>query len=112
MQSPIEALPDGTIVAGHRRAQAARHLGWSKVEVWVRDDLKAQGDAAVEDRFIWDNLGRRQMGPLEIARCYQRLKTNFRVNQSDRLSDRDKRDLRDQIGQRLGLSGRNLDRYL
>jgi ParB-like chromosome segregation protein Spo0J len=112
MLCEIEALPDGTIVCGHKRRLAARHLGWTTVKVWVRDDLLAQGESAVEERLVWDNLSRRQLGPLGLARCYQHLKKLGLTNPKSRLLDSEKRELRDQIGKRLKMSGRNLDRYL
>jgi ParB family chromosome partitioning protein len=108
---PVEALPDGTIVAGHKRLAAARLLGWAELTVWVRDDL-ADDPAAAERRLIEDNLNRRQLGPLELARCYRHLKLLEARRGAGGLSDSAKSDLRDAIGRRLGVSGRNLDRYL
>ena len=70
---PVEALPDGTIIAGHKRLAAARLLGWTELDVWVRDDLAAD-PAAAERRLIEDNLHRRQLGKLGLARCYRALK--------------------------------------
>jgi ParB/RepB/Spo0J family partition protein len=106
---PVECLPDGTLVAGHKRVAAAMLLGWPQVDVWVRHDLAAQGADASERRLIEDNLNRRQLQPLELARCYKRLKE---MGRSFGLCQRDKAELRDQIGKKLGMSGRNLDRYL
>jgi ParB/RepB/Spo0J family partition protein len=106
---PVECLPDGTLIAGHKRVAAARLLGWSEVTCWVRDDLRSQGDAAVEKRLIEDNLNRRQLAPLELARCYKRLKE---LGRRFGLCQQDKAELRDRIGEKLGMSGRNLDRYL
>jgi len=107
---PVEVLPDGTIIAGHKRVAAAILLGWAEITVWVRKDLDEQGPAAVERRLIEDNLDRRQLGPLEIARCYRELKALGR--RPGHISGPDRQDLRDQIGKRLGVSGRTLDRWL
>jgi ParB family chromosome partitioning protein len=109
---PVEVLPDKTIVCGHKRVQAAKMLGWTHVTVWVREDLAARGPAAVETRFIQDNVTRRQLSPLELGRCYLRLRELAKGAGRDRLANDDPQDLRDQIGQRLGRSGRTLDRYL
>jgi ParB-like chromosome segregation protein Spo0J len=35
----IQAEPDGTIIAGHGRWLAAKHLGWTSVNVIIRTDL-------------------------------------------------------------------------
>jgi ParB/RepB/Spo0J family partition protein len=109
--TPIEILPDNTIIAGHKRTTAARLLGWTEVRVWVREDL-AHDPVAVERRLIEDNLNRRQLGPIALARCYRQLKLLERRNQRGRLTAREQGDLRDQIGDRLGKSGRTMDRLL
>lgn len=103
----IEILPDGTIVCGHQRARALKLLGWEEVNCWVRYDLD---DLAVEARLIDDNLQRRQLSPLEAARCYKRLKEMGWNRWTDEVKKRE--DLRDVIGRRLGLSGRKLDRLI
>jgi ParB family chromosome partitioning protein len=111
LDHPVEILPNGTILAGHKRIAAAKLLGWTEIEVWVRDDL-ADDPAAAEKRLIEDNLVRRQLSPLETARCYQQLKKIEHGNGGRRHTDRERQDLRDAIGTRLGKSGRTLDRYL
>src|SRR5690349_3061937 len=65
--SPVEILPNGTIIAGHNRIAAARLLGWKEVSVWVRHDL-AGNPVAAERRLIVDNLTRRQLGAMGRAR--------------------------------------------
>ena len=110
LEHPPEILPDGTLIKGHQRVRAAKSLGWTEIQVIVRNDLAAQGAEAVEEAFITDNLDRRQLGPLEIARCYRRLKALER-NSPWGLSPREKGDLRDQLSKRFGVSGRTLDRY-
>jgi ParB-like chromosome segregation protein Spo0J len=105
----VEVLPDGTLVAGHKRVAAARLLGWQEVTCWVRLDLAEKGADAAERRLIEDNLTRRHLAPLELARCYRRLK---QLGRRADLCQGDKAELRDQIGKKLNMSGRNLDRYL
>jgi ParB/RepB/Spo0J family partition protein len=108
--TPVEILPDGTIIAGHKRVAAARLLEWSEVEVWVRHDL-ADDPSLATHRLVEDNLNRRQLGALSLARCYKVIKSECQSHRK-RLTGKDRRDLRDDIGQRLGCSGRTLDRYL
>jgi ParB-like chromosome segregation protein Spo0J len=109
--TPVEALPDGTLIAGHKRRLAAELLGLKELDVWVRYDLAAD-PAAAERRLIEDNLHRRQLGPLGLARCYKRLKVLGSMGLDGRLLDYEQRDLRDRLGERLNVSGRSLDRYL
>jgi hypothetical protein len=93
--------------------RAAKELGWEEIEVWVREDLDAEGDVAVELRLIGDNLHRRHLDKLDLARSYRRLR------ELEQNLPREKRhlscggDLRDVIARKLGgQSGRNHDRYL
>jgi ParB family chromosome partitioning protein len=109
--TPAEVLPDGTLLGGHRRLKAARHLGWAELTEWVREDL-ANDPKAAEARLIEDNLYRRNMGPLGRARCYQRLKELAHGTSGGRLYAVDKVELRDRLGKHLGVSGRTLDRHL
>lgn len=105
--NPIEILADGTIICGHQRVRAAKLLSWTRIECWVRDDLEAEGEAAVMDRLIADNLHRRQLSHLAIARCYAERKKLGRNNLS---GDADG-DLRDLLAKQFDLGGRQLDRY-
>lgn len=112
LDHPIEILPDGTIICGHRRTLAARLLGWEEIDVLVRHDLEEAGDAAIEARLIEDNLFRRQLDELQIARCCLRLKELAAKADGHELFAFEKGDLRDAIGKKLGMSGRNLSRLL
>jgi ParB/RepB/Spo0J family partition protein len=111
---PIEITPDNVIICGHRRAEAAKSLGWQEIDAIVREDLADQGDAAVEERLINDNLHRRHLDPISQARCYERLLDLAKaqgLTRSNLPADlRGPR--RDVIGRKLGISGRTLDRYL
>lgn len=113
LQHPVEILPDGTVVAGHQRLRAVKILGWTEVPVRIRHDLAEAGEDAVVTYLIDDNLHRRQMDPLAIARAYRYLKVIERDRDYADLSYDDRRDIRDRIAARLGghYSGRTLDRY-
>lgn len=84
--------------------------GWKTISCWLREDLEELGEDAVEARFLEDNLNRRQLSKLAIARTYQRLKE---LHQDDWGSSHEAcGDLRDHLGKRIGMSGRQLDRYV
>jgi ParB/RepB/Spo0J family partition protein len=109
----IEILPDGhTIVTGHQRVRAARRLGWTKIRAIIRNDLAEAGTAAVEQHLIEDNLDRRHLSRLALARCYRRLKELERNRSPGTLQANEHAELRDRVGRKLNVSGRNLDRYL
>lgn len=105
---PIEILPDGTILSGHRRWQAIQSLGWPQVEVIVRSDLGGRNSQAAARRFFQCNLSRRHFTRLEKARVFQSL-MEYSPSGKDR---RGMGNIRDEIGRILGMSGRNLERWL
>jgi ParB family chromosome partitioning protein len=109
--TPVEALPNGLLLAGHKRLAAAKRLGWKQLDTWVRADL-ANDPAAAETRLIADNLVRRQLTPLELAACYVRIRDLEKNNPGGLMLGYQGGELRDRIGKRLGISGRTLDRYL
>jgi ParB/RepB/Spo0J family partition protein len=107
LRDPIEALPDGTIVAGHQRVRAARRLGWKEIDVIVREDLRDAGPAAVRKSLITDNLLRRHLSPLARAHCIKEL---VELELGGRRSSQEA--IKKQVGQLLGLSPRSVNRYL
>src|SRR5262249_7621186 len=109
---PIEVMPDGTIICGHQRVKAAKKLGWDSVKAVIREDLAAQGEAAVFDRLVSDNLNRRQLDPLGQARCYQKLKENASKLPRKARAAYSGMDLRDVLAKRFKMSGRTLGRWL
>ena len=112
LRYPIEILPSGEIIDGHMRVRAARTLKWKTIQVLVRDDLEHADESVIQAAMIEVNLLRRQLGPLEIARLYRRLREIARGQRSRRLGERDRRDLRDKLADRIGRwSGRTLDRW-
>jgi len=111
-KEPLEILPDGTIVCGHQRTRAAKMLRWEEIDVWVNHELAAQGDLAVEQRLIEDNLTRRNLDRLDQVRCYKRLVEMARETPEQRRRSHQRGRLRDIVGSRLGISGRTLERYL
>jgi len=106
--TPIEILSDGTIICGHSRLLAAKKLQKTEVLCVVRRDLEDAGPAAIEERLLDDNLNRRQLSNIDIARAYKRL-VELRPS---RKNTNGTGEFRDQTAQRLRMSGRNLDRLL
>jgi ParB family chromosome partitioning protein len=80
---PILVRPgnDGTfeLIAGERRCRAAERLGWTEIDAVVRnaDDRTMLAMALVE------NLQRDDLSPLDEARGYQRLMSEFHVSQGE-----------------------------
>jgi len=110
-RTPIEVTPDGRVIDGHQRWRAARKLGWATVTVVVRHDL-AGDEAAIERRMIEANLNRRQLDVLDRVRLARRMLEIDEKKRPGGLSQCDEQDLRDRVGEALGMSGRNVQRYL
>lgn len=73
IRHPPEILPNGTILRGHQRVRAARELGWTMIDIIIRDDLVDADEATVAEALIDDNLHRRQLSPIEQGACAVRL---------------------------------------
>lgn len=121
LKHPVEILSEGTIICGHQRVAAAKRLGWTHIDVMVRTDLKAKGEKAIEEALIGDNLHRRQLDPIEKARCIERLREwhdpgdyhqRRAREKSGEAHEYEKGTFRDYLGKELGMSGRTVDRYL
>lgn len=110
-RTPVEVTPDGRIIDGHQRCRAAEMLDWTEVFVVVRHDL-AGDEAAIERRMIEANLNRRQLDALDRVRLARRMLEIERKLKPGGLSDYAVQDLRDRLGEMLGMSGRNVQRYL
>jgi len=110
-QEPVQCLPGGTIIGGHRRVAAAKLLGWEQIRVVIREDLGEVDSPAVINHLIADNVMRRQLDDLSLARCYRGLKE---IASEDTEKSGDNGDLRDQLAARLGCdkSGRTMDRLV
>lgn len=111
LRIPIEILPDGTIVTGHQRVRAATRLSWKEIDVVIRHDLAAEGAVAVERHFVEDNFVRRQLSPLERAKCIRRL-MELETGRAAEMFGFRKEELKNRIATRMGLSIRSVNRYL
>jgi hypothetical protein len=103
-------LPENTILRGHQRKLAHAMNGTTEVQVLVRYDLERADEATVELEFLIDNLDRRHDDVLARARAALRLIELQRTRRGD-LSSPEVEEARDQVGQEIGMSGRNLQRY-
>lgn len=83
-----DGIPGYVIVAGHRRHAAVMLLGWERVDVLVRGDMRSDDDLAAA---LIENGQRAGLDPIEEARALQLLKT--RMGSSDL-----------EVGKRIGFS--------
>lgn len=107
-------LPANTIIGGHTRARAAEAAGLTTIPVHIRRDLVAASRPEIDEIFLTDNTLRRQLSPLAEARAAVGIYRARKARAGRSLNGRVAEDaaLRDQIGKIIGMSGRNLARYL
>lgn len=114
LQNLIQVLPKNaagllpnTIVNGHQRRRALLLNGVVRADVLVRYDL-AQADLdTIEMEFLRENVNRRQLDKLDMARVAKR---TYEIERRSASIDGDET-ARDRVGKAIGMSGRNLARY-
>lgn len=68
--NPITVTRDLTLIAGHRRCEAATRLGWSMIEATVVDGINDVRRLEIE---IEENLHRKDFSPVELLEGVRRL---------------------------------------
>jgi ParB-like chromosome segregation protein Spo0J len=106
---PIEITTKNMLIDGHQRLRAAKQLGWTEIDVWVRDDLKTPD--AVDRGHIEANVLRRQLGQLDQARLIKAL-WDMDKNQPREHGDPPAGDTRDRIAEQFGIDGRTAQRWV
>ncbi len=116
LKHPIEVLPSNiagfkidTILHGHNRRAALGLLGLKKAEVLVRYDLAEASKCVIKLDFLGENHNRGKEDPLTQARIAVEMLELERQRDGGRVTSGE---ARDRVGKVLGMSGRNLDRYL
>ncbi|NQU22793.1 MAG: ParB N-terminal domain-containing protein [Candidatus Nealsonbacteria bacterium] len=117
-RDPIDIVPNGTILCGHRRVKAAKRLEWKTIDVVVHHEL-ANDEAAAEAFFIGDNYTRRQLTTFQKVRCAKRRVELAKLGKVVLPEECDNlKKTRDKIGYLVvgengrNLSGREAERYL
>ncbi len=105
-------LKENTIIDGHQRRRALLKNGEKSATVIVRHDLADADPAAVERAYLEFNQNRRQLDPLARARVGLRLFEIEKKRPRGRLSAFENGEARDRVGKLIGMTGRNLNRYL
>ena len=68
--NPITVTRKGELIAGHRRLESAKRLGWQYIEVTVLSD---QNEIDKLEMEIEENTQRKALSPDELADAYRRL---------------------------------------
>jgi ParB-like chromosome segregation protein Spo0J len=108
--SRVEIAADGTMIDGHQRVEAAKLLHWSEIKVRVRHDLKTP--EAIERRMLEANRARRQLDTLDQVRVAKRDLELQNKRESGTLDEPKKEALIRQLRASLGMSKKNVCRWL
>ena len=68
--NPIMINTENELIAGHRRLESARRLGWDTIEVMV---LEKEGELEKLELEIEENVQRKNLTPEELADAYDRM---------------------------------------
>jgi hypothetical protein len=113
---PIVIRPDGTLIAGERRLEAAKALGWESIPVNVVDLTEIVrgefAENAMRKSFLPSEIDaiRRELEPIEKAAAEERQKTTRFGNGGGKFPPPTKGKPRDKIAAFAGVSGRTLDK--
>jgi hypothetical protein len=115
LQLPV-VRPDGRLIDGQRRIEAAKLLGWSEIPIHVVDiDAVVRGEFAANacrKDFLPSELVAigREVERVERERAKEREREGGRRKGSGKLPDPEKGDSRDKIAKQLGISGRTYEK--
>ncbi|MBF7082407.1 ParB N-terminal domain-containing protein [Desulfallas sp. Bu1-1] len=106
--NPLIITPDYTVLAGHLRLEAAQQAGLTHVPVVIRD-VDPDSDEAVE-LFIKDNLLRRQLNDMQVARLVRALKEKHGVKRGRPNNGNNNIIKQDKMSELIGLNEKQLRR--
>lgn len=69
---PVTITPDGVLVCGARRLEAAKRLGWRTLKVWVRSGISDELNHLLAQQD--ENEQRKPLDPLEQAALFRELR--------------------------------------
>lgn len=112
LKHKIVILRNNVIISGHQRRRALLSLGIDRYDVIVRYDLDPDDEDAVEREYLAENCTRRQLTPLRKAKLALRMMEIDQKQERGALLRCSNATARERVGKALGMSGRNLARYL
>jgi N6-adenosine-specific RNA methylase IME4 len=114
LMHPMVIRPDGTLIAGERRIEAVKLLGWTEIPVTVLDPYAVVRGEYAENTFRKDFTPSElvaiaaEVEQVERERAKERQRHGGRRERSGKLTGTG--DTRDKTAARLGISGRTYER--
>ncbi|GGO85045.1 hypothetical protein GCM10011584_04050 [Nocardioides phosphati] len=69
---PVTITPDGYLICGYRRLEAAKRLGWSTLRVWVRSGISDGLTRLLAERD--ENVTHKPLSMMEATELYKEMK--------------------------------------
>ncbi len=69
---PVTITPDGYLICGYRRLEAAKRLGWSILRVWVRSGISDEMTRLLAERD--ENATHKPLSMMEATALYKEMK--------------------------------------
>ncbi len=69
---PVTITPDGYLICGYRRLQAAKRLGWNTLRVWVRSGISDELTRLLAERD--ENVTHKPLSTMEATALYKEMK--------------------------------------
>jgi len=69
---PVTITPDGYLICGYRRLEAAKQLGWNTLRVWVRSGISDELTRLLAERD--ENVTHKPLSTMEATALYKEMK--------------------------------------
>jgi len=79
---PVTITPDGYLICGYRRLEAAKQLGWNTLRVWVRSGISDELTRLLAERD--ENVTHMPLSSTEAAHLYDEMKALLREDAARR----------------------------
>lgn len=80
---PVTITPDGFLICGFRRLEAAKRLGWNTLRVWVRSGLSDELTRLLAERD--ENVTHKPLSALEAAHLFEEMKALLKEDAARRM---------------------------
>ncbi len=80
---PVTITPDGYLICGYRRLEAAKQLGWKILRVWVRSGISDELTRLLAERD--ENITHKPLSDLEAAHLFNEMKALLQEDAARRM---------------------------
>ena len=80
---PVTVTPDGVLICGFRRLEAAKRLGWNTLRVWVRSGISDELTRLLAERD--ENVTHKPLSTMESTALYKEMKALLQEDANRRM---------------------------